>query len=68
MQAKQWTGDIVAKMHLNKITSIQLAGKIGWHPKYLSMVLNGKRTPKQAEDRVRTALDELIKNKNEPVR
>lgn len=47
----QWTAEVVGKMHLHKITAVQLAEKIGWHPKYLSAVLNGKRQPKQGERR-----------------
>lgn len=56
----QWTAEVVGKMHLYKITAVQLAEKIGWHPKYLSAVLNGKRQPKQGERIVKSAVDELI--------
>lgn len=56
----QWTAEVVGEMHLHKITSVQLAEKIGWHPKYLSAVLNGKRSPKKAESSVRIAMKEII--------
>lgn len=59
----QWTADVVGEMHLHKITAIQLAEKIGWHPKYLSAVLNGKREPKHAEIVVRNAIQELAAEK-----
>ena len=59
----QWTADVVGEMHLHKITAIQLAEKIGWHPKYLSAVLNGKREPKHAEIVVRNAIKELTAGK-----
>ena len=59
----QWTADVVGEMHLHKITAIQLAEKIGWHPKYLSAVLNGKREPKHAEVVVRNAIRELAAEK-----
>lgn len=55
----QWTADVVGEMHLHKITAIQLAEKIGWHPKYLSAVLNGKREPRHAEAIVKSAMQEL---------
>jgi len=56
----QWTGELIGKMHLYSITAKQLAEQVGWHPKYLSTVLNGHRCPKNAEEVLNTALDELI--------
>jgi plasmid maintenance system antidote protein VapI len=56
----QWTGEIVGKMHIKRISNSELAEQAGYHPKYLSAILNGHRTPTDAENRVRAALDELI--------
>lgn len=56
----QWTAEIIGKMHLNGVTAKQLAAKVGWHPKYLSRVINGHSMPAGAENKVRSALDELI--------
>lgn len=56
----QWTAEIIGKMHLNGVTAKQLATAIGWNPKYLSQVLNGHKSPKSAENKVRSALDELL--------
>lgn len=61
----QWTAEVVGKMHLHKITAVQLAEKIGWHPKYLSAVLNGKREPKHAEVIVKSAIEEMIVEERE---
>lgn len=60
----QWTADIVGKMHLQGITAIELSNQLGYNPKYVSAVLNGRREPKGAEERFRKALDELILNNN----
>lgn len=67
---QKWTGDVVGRMHVYKITYAQLAGEIGWHAKYLSSVLNGYVSPKRAEEKICFALDRLIeeKNKTEPAR
>ncbi len=59
----QWTGDVLAKMHIEKITSKRLAEHLGYSKEYVSMVLNGKREPKNAEQIFRKGLDELMATK-----
>ena len=56
----QWTAEIIGKMHLSGITHKRLAEEVGWHPKYLSAVLNGKKTPTSAENKLRSALNKLL--------
>ena len=56
----QWTGSIVGEMHLNGITGKMLAAELGWHPKYLSQVLNSSDPPKAAQDKISAALNRLI--------
>ena len=56
----QWTGYVIGEMHLHNITSKQLANEVGWNCKYLSTVLNGHRTPKNAEQTLLKALADLI--------
>lgn len=58
MPAK-WTADLLGDMHLAGVTAKQLAAEVGWHPKYLSSVLNGHREPKDAETKLRKALNRL---------
>lgn len=60
----QWTGDIVGKMHLYRITKKQLAEKLGFSAEYVSMVLNGRKHPKGAQCLFNSALDELITEQN----
>ena len=52
----QWTADIVGEMHLKGISGKQLATAVGWHPKYLSQVLNSPNPSKGAEEKLRKAL------------
>lgn len=52
----QWTAEVIGEMHLKGITAKDLAAAIGWHPKYLSRVLNGHINPAGAEQSVRAAL------------
>ena len=49
MPAK-WTADLLGRMHLAGVTAKQLAAEVGWNPKYLSVVLNGHKEPKGAEE------------------
>ena len=57
---EKWTGEVIGMMHNNRVSFQQLADKLGWHVKYLSAVLNSKRSPMDAEQKVKSALYELI--------
>ena len=59
----RWTGEVLAIMHIEKITSKRLAEHIGYSKEYVSMILNGKRMPREAESIFRKALDEIIQQK-----
>ena len=58
MPAK-WTADLLGEMHLAGVTAKQLAAEVGWNPKYLSVVLNGHKEPKGAEEKLNAALYRL---------
>lgn len=55
----QWTGVIIGEMHTNDITAKQLAAEVGWNPKYLSQVLNSRVNPKDAEEKLKAALESI---------
>lgn len=59
----QWTADLLGEMHLARVTAKQLAAEVGWNEKYLSVVLNGHREPKNAEQTLRAALARLVEKK-----
>ena len=61
----QWTGRVVGKMHVRSITAKELAAHMGVRVEYVSMVLHGKRSPKDAEARFSRALDELIAQRDQ---
>lgn len=60
---ESWIGEVVGKMHIADIEGKELAQHMGVTPGYLSMLLNGKRSPGGAEQRIKEALDELIREK-----
>ena len=55
----QWTADLIGEMHLAGITAKELAAEAGLNPKYLSTVLNGHCTPRNAEQDLREAFERL---------
>lgn len=59
----QWTGELVGKMHNAGIAKKELAAYMGKNEKYVSQVLNGHCSPKNAEREYNEALDELIAQK-----
>lgn len=59
----QWTADLLGEMHLLGVTSKQLAAEAGWHEKYLSAVLNGHREPKDAKEKLNSALERIQKKR-----
>lgn len=56
----QWTGNIIGKMHIHGVSMKQLAAHLGYTPQYVSMVLNGKKSPDGAERLFCKAVDEII--------
>ena len=56
----QWTGELVGKLHLHGITQLELANELGYSPEYVSSVLNGKRSPKEAEQKFNDAFIRII--------
>ena len=61
----QWTGELIGEMHIRGVTARQLAAEVGWHEKYLSAVMNGHKEAKGAEDKLRAALDNLIREQTQ---
>ena len=58
---EKWTGDVIGIMHVNRISFQQVADKLGWNVKYLSAVMNGKRSPAGAEEKIKGALNEILR-------
>lgn len=62
---KEWTAEVVKKMHLWGITGKQLAAECGFTNTYLSTVLHGRKGDKKTETKVLDAIDRLIKKEQE---
>ena len=60
----EWTGHAIGIMHVYGISPVVLAERIGWHPKYLSAILNCKRRTRDAEEKVMQALTVMVDEMN----
>lgn len=62
---EKWTGALIGKMHNNGIKQVELAEKLGLTNAYVGMILRGERKPPNIRQKMESALDELISDKNE---
>lgn len=62
---EKWTGQLIGKMHNSRVTYDEIARKLGVGKSYVSMVLNGARSPKDAKQRFNTAYEEIIAEREE---
>ena len=60
---KAWTGRVVGKMHTNGITYEEVAAELNVTKSYISMLLNSKREPANARERIETAVNTIIERK-----
>ena len=60
---ERWTGEVVGTMHMHSITVGELAKRMGISRQRLSVILNCKDKPKDAEFRVWKALLELVEER-----
>lgn len=62
---KKWTGEIVKELHNNSITQTELAKELEWSIEYVSVILNGKRDPAHAQEKMRNAIQAIIAKRKE---
>ncbi len=60
---EKWTGRLIGRMHNERITYDELAAELGVTKSYISMILNGKRSPDGIRNRMEDAVDRLIQRK-----
>ena len=62
---EKWTGVLVGKMHNAGVTCTEIAQQLGVTKEYVSMILNGKRTPPRAKERLNEAFSAIMQKKKE---
>lgn len=60
---EKWTGNLIGKMHNERITYDDLAEEMGVTRAYVSMVLNGARKPKGIKERMESAFNAVLARK-----
>lgn len=56
----KWKAELLVKMRMNKITQRALAKHLDLTEEYISMVFNGFKNPKSAEEKFTNAINEII--------
>lgn len=62
---EKWTGNLLGRMHNEQITRKDLADEIGFCKGYVTMILNGQRTPADARQRLESAFEEIKRKRKE---
>lgn len=60
MDKPAWTGELVSKMHIHGVKRKEIAEKLGCTRASVTMILNGTRSPSDAQSRYETAVDAII--------
>ena len=55
----EWTGALVGRMHVARISKQDLAEELGYTRQYISMILYGKTCPRGAEEKFFAALERI---------
>lgn len=60
---EKWTGRLIGKMHNERITYDELAAELGVTKSYVSMILNGRRSPDGIRARMEAAAERIAQKK-----
>lgn len=61
---EKWTGNLVGKMHNERVTYQDIADEMNVTKSYVSMILNGSRNPKGIKKRMEDAFDSVVSKRN----
>lgn len=60
---EKWTGVLVGKMHNAGVSYTEIAEQMGVTKEYVSMILNGKRKPPRAKERLNGAFSAVLERR-----
>lgn len=60
---EKWTGELLAKMHINNVTSRELAKELDVTEQYVSMLMHSHKTTKNAKQRLNAAYQAVLQKR-----
>ena len=60
-----WTGRLIGKMHNAGIKRVEFAEELGYKKAYITMILNGQRTPPGARAKLEAAFEAVKRRKED---
>jgi len=57
---EKWTGRLIGRMHNERVSYDELGAELGVTKAYISMILNGTRSPEGIRERMEAAFDAVI--------
>lgn len=63
---EKWTGDLIGRMHNERVTLEELGKEMGIKKSYVSMILNGTRKPAGAKERFEDAFERIVQRRAQP--
>ena len=60
-----WTGELIGRMHNSKITYDDLAAELQCGKSYICAILNGRRNPHDARERLNAAFERVLDSRKE---
>lgn len=61
--SEKWTGNLIGKMHNERVTYQDIADEMAVTKAYISMILNGSRNPKGIKERMEDAFASVIEKR-----
>lgn len=62
---ENWIATAAGLMHINRVSNIELAKELNVTPQYISAILNGKKSPKGVEQRIMTAIENVVSKRTD---
>lgn len=59
-----WQAEVKGLMYRHDIKNKDIAERLGIGSQYVASIFTGKRTPPDAEERIRTAVDDIIRERS----
>ena len=58
-----WQAKLIGRMHDRRVTRVEVARELGVTKAYVTMILNGRRNPPNAEAKLNWALEKVLERR-----